>query len=149
MMAGARWQLSTHLLRSRGENVPGGREVASNPATIARVLRLRGPADGVSPSDELIPARSLERELEPLAQVDGRLPPQDLPGLGDVRATYLRVVLGQRLVDDLGARAGDRDHLVGELQQRELVRVADVDRLVMTGLGERDDPAHQVVDVTE
>src|ERR1700684_264587 len=142
MMGGARWQLSTHLLPSRGGNVPRGREVASNPAAIARVFRLRGPAGGFSPPDQLIPARSLERELESLAKLDRRLPPKDLLGLGDVGPAHLWVVGRKRLMDDLGPRAGDCAHLLRQFQQRELVRLTDVDRLVVAGLRERDDPAY-------
>ena len=43
----------------------------------------------------------------------------------------------------------DLDHGLGQLQQRVLVRVADVDRQVLVGLGQRDQAADQVVDVTE
>ena len=57
--------------------------------------------------------------------------------------------IGQRLVDDLRARAGHLDDRLGQLQQRELVGVADVDRVVLAGLGQRDDARDEVVDVAE
>ena len=43
----------------------------------------------------------------------------------------------------------DLDHLLGELEQRELVRVADVHRQVLAALREQDQPADEVVDVAE
>src|SRR5579875_704014 len=57
--------------------------------------------DGISRTDQLIPARSLEGELESPAECDRRLPAQDLTRLGDVGAAYLGVVGRQCLVDDL------------------------------------------------
>ena len=56
--------------------------------------------------------------------------------------------IGQRLEDDRAA-AEDLDHLLGELEQRELLRVADVDGQVLAALRERDQAADEVVDVAE
>src|SRR4051795_8447856 len=109
------------------------------------------PACGLSGggADECFGAGLLDGALQPLAQVDLRAPPQQLARQADVGLADLRVVGGQRLIDDLRARLGDLDDRLGELEQRELVRVADVDRLMRAGLGEQDHPADQIVDVTE
>ena len=52
-------------------------------------------------------------------------------------------------MDDLRARPGDLDDGLRELEQRELVRIADVHRLVIAGLGEADDAVDQVADEAE
>src|SRR4051794_40485570 len=77
-------------------------------------------------ADERFGAGLLDGAPQPLAQVDLRRPPQQLAREADVGLADLRIVGGQRLVDDLRPRPGDLDHRLGELQQRELVRVADV-----------------------
>src|ERR687888_26705 len=51
-----------------------------------------------------------------------------VPRARDVRLANLRVVDGERLVDDLALGARDAQDCLGELVQRELVRVADVHR---------------------
>ena len=77
------------------------------------------------------------------------LQPRTFSGQRDVRLADLRVVRGQGLVDDLGLGARDLDHRLGQLQQRELVRIAHIDRIVVAGLRQRDHPADQVVHVAE
>src|SRR5947209_14230907 len=72
----------------------------------------------------------LDGPAQSLAEVHLGGPSELLAGQGDVGLADLRVVGGQRLEDDLRARPGDLDDRLGELQQRELVGVADVDRLV-------------------
>ena len=67
---------------------------------------------------------------------------EKLAGKRDIGLTDLGIVGRQRFVHDLRTRAGHFDHGFRQLEQRELVRVADVDRHVMTGLRERDDAAH-------
>src|SRR4051794_1199749 len=89
-------------------------------------------------------ARFVERPPEPLPQLDLRLPAEDLASERDVRLADLRVVGRQRLVDDLRSGPGDLDHGLRELEQRELVGIADVDRLVVAGLGEPDDAVDEV-----
>src|SRR3954447_15724450 len=100
-------------------------------------------------ADQRLGAGLLDGALESFAEVDLGLPAQKLAGEADVGLADLRVVGGQRLIDDLRARLGDLDDRLGELEQRELVGVADVDRLMCAGLGEQDHPADQIVDVTE
>src|SRR4051794_2615465 len=91
----------------------------------------------------------VDRALEAVAQLDGRRPPEQVASPRDVGPALLGVVGRQRLVDDLRARAGHVDHGLGEFEQRELVGVPDVHRIVLTGLGQGDDPADEIVDVAE
>ena len=103
----------------------------------------------VGGADEALDAGLLDRPAQAVDQLDRRFPAEQVAGAADVGAALLRIVGRQRLVDDLRARVGHLDHGLGQLQQGELVRVADVDRRVDVGLGEGDDAADQVVDVTE
>src|SRR3712207_2346723 len=100
-------------------------------------------------ADQGLDPRLLDRALQPLAELDLGLPREDLLRSRDVRTALLRVVRGQSLVDDLRARARDGDDGLRQLEQRELGGVADVDGLVLAGLGQRDDAADEVVDVAE
>src|SRR5688572_7956244 len=86
----------------------------------------------------------LQRAAEPFAQLDLGLPAELLARERDVGPAHLRIVGRERLVDDRRARAGDLDDLLGELEQRELVRIADIDRVVQPGLGQADDPVDEV-----
>src|SRR3954452_8157422 len=91
----------------------------------------------------------LDRPAQSFAQVDLRLPAQRFSREPDVGLADLRVVGGQRLENDLRARPRDLDDRLGQLEQGELVRVADVDGLVQPRLGEADHAPDQVVDVAE
>src|SRR5215217_5424051 len=102
-----------------------------------------------SGADQARGAHGLDRALESLPEFDLGLPAEHLAGERDVRLADLRVVGGQGLVHDLRARAGDLDHRVGQLEQRELVGIADVDGLVVARLGEPDDPVDEIADITE
>ena len=86
---------------------------------------------------------------EAVLQLDVRLPAEQLLGAGDVGLPHLRIVHGKRLEDDLARGAREPDDRLGELEQRLLVRVAEVDRKMLAGLCEQDDPANQVVHVAE
>ena len=66
---------------------------------------------------------------------------------GDVGLAQRRIVVRQRHVDDLGRRAGELEHQLGQLADRELVRVADVDRRRDVGVEQGEEPADLVVDV--
>jgi hypothetical protein len=70
----------------------------------------------------------LDRPLQPFLELDHRLPAELLAGECDVGAALGRVVGGKRFEHDLRARPGEPDHLFGELENGELVRVAEVDR---------------------
>src|SRR5215813_4589970 len=93
--------------------------------------------------------RPSQHAPEPVFELDLRLPAEQLAGAGDVGLADLRVVDGQRLVDDLAARAGHLEDGLGQLQDRDLPRVADVHREVLAALREQDEPADEVVDVAE
>ena len=107
------------------------------------------PSQSVGGADQALDAGLVDRLAQAVFERYLRLPAQQLLGPGDVGLADLGVVDGERLKDDLRARAGHLDHLLRQLQQRHLVRVADVDRQVRVGLHQRDQPLDQVVDVTE
>src|SRR5947209_3727624 len=86
---------------------------------------------------------------EPLLELDLGFPAEHLLRARDVGLPLLRIVDRQRLEDDLARRAGDLELLLRQLEQRELLRVADVHRHVLAALREQDEPADQVVDVAE
>src|SRR6266540_2448759 len=96
-----------------------------------------------------LPSERSEHAPQALLQRDLRLPAEDLLRARDVRLALLRVVHRQGLVDDLARRARHAQHEIGELEQRELLRVAEVDRQVLARLREQDQAADQVVDVAE
>src|SRR5581483_5037797 len=84
-----------------------------------------------------------------LLELDLRLPAEDLLRAGDVRLAHLRVVHRQRLEDDLARRPRHLQHGLRKLEDRELARVAEVDRQVLAALREQHEPAYEVVDVAE
>src|SRR5260221_2752444 len=137
--------------RSRGRQSGAG---SSTPGTSSQ-KPLRDERSGagavtlVGGADEALDAGLLDRPAQAVVELDRRLPAEQIAGAADVGLALLRVVDRQLLVDDLRARLGHLDHGLGQLQQRELVRIADVDRHVHVGLGEGDDSPDQVVDVTE
>src|SRR4051794_20229870 len=148
---------SRGLSTTSPEGVPSGwffRSVASlvlmvvlrplQRAAEADVAGLRSAAAG---ADEPFGARQLDRAGQPLPQRDLRLPVKQRPRPRDVGLADLRIVGGQRTEDDLRRRPRQLEDRLRKLEQRELVRVADVHRLVMPGLGQRDHPADQIVDV--
>src|SRR5215210_5568037 len=96
-----------------------------------------------------LPPETRQQAPQPLLELDGRLPAQQLPGSGDVGLANLGIVDGECLVDDLALRRGHSDDCLRKLQNRELLGVADVDREMLTALGEQVQTADQVVDVTE
>src|SRR2546425_7866929 len=76
--------------------------------------------------NDRLPPKRTEHSAQAFLEVDFRLPIQNLLRARDVGLTLLWVVDRQRLVDELARRARDAEYRVGELEQRELVRVADV-----------------------
>src|ERR1051325_7495740 len=95
-----------------------------------------------------LPSEGGQHAPQSLFELDLRLPAQHLPGSGDVGLANLRIVDGQRLVDDLALRRRDPDNSLRELENRELVRVAEVDRQVLVALGEQGGPTDQGGHVT-
>ena len=74
------------------------------------------------------------------------------------RRFLARVMSGRRCVGSFSGSdsytirllgAGRLDHLRGELEERELLGIAEVDGVVLTGQREPPDPGDEVVDVTE
>src|SRR5258708_24697690 len=94
-------------------------------------------------------ARLLDRALQAVAQRDLGGPAEQFLGQGDVRAALLGVVDRQRLEDDLRAGTGQLPDRLREFQQSELVRISDVHRIMITGLGQGDDAPDEIADVTE
>src|SRR6266542_3209409 len=125
---------------------PAGCTIAASTAATGTVKTRtrRGNLD----SDRL-PAERDEQPPEPFLEIDLRLPAEQLTCAGDVRLANLRIVDREGLEDDLALGASDLANRLGQLEQRHLGRVADVDRQVLTALGEQDDPADEVVDVAE
>jgi hypothetical protein len=78
----------------------------------------------------------LDRALDPVAHVDLRLPPDQVARPRDVGLANLRIVDRQGLEHDLRARLRQLDDQLRHIEQRHLVRVADVHRLVDVGLGQ-------------
>src|SRR5918995_7354842 len=60
-----------------------------------------------------------QRPLQAVFELDRRLPSEHLARAGDVRLALLRVVLGQRLVDDLARGARDAQDRLGEFEDGE------------------------------
>ena len=56
---------------------------------------------------------------------------------------------GSASIDDATFGSGQGDHLFGQLEQRELLGIADVDGEMLAGVGEAEDAVDEVVDVTE
>src|SRR6266508_728877 len=74
-----------------------------------------------------LPAVRREQAPQSLLELDLRLPAEDLAGARDVRLPHLGIVDRQRLVHDLALRARELEDALRQLQDRELLRVADVD----------------------
>src|ERR1051325_1412746 len=96
-----------------------------------------------------LPSEGGQHAPQSLLEFDLGLPAQHLPGSGDVGLANLRIVDGQRLVDDLTLRRRDLNNCLCELENRKLVRVAEVDRQVLVALGQQVEAADEVVHVAE
>src|SRR6476659_7345108 len=86
---------------------------------------------------------------QPFVQRHARLPPEHPLGQGDVGLALRGVVDRQWLVDDLRRRTGYLEHLLRQLENRELVGVADVHRPDVVAVEQGENPPDLVVDVTE
>ena len=70
---------------------------------------------------------------KPFVEADAGLPAEERARAGDVGLAHLRIVLGKRPVHDPALRASQLDDLPGDLLDRHLLRVADVDGIVLVG----------------
>src|SRR5215210_1521549 len=96
-----------------------------------------------------LPPEARQHAPQPLLELDFRLPAQHLPGSGDVGLANLWIVDGKCLVDDLALRRRKLDNCLRELQNRELLGIAEVHGQVLAALGEQMQAADQVVHVAE
>src|SRR4051812_6723333 len=125
-----------------------GDAVAAGTARPAAATRLAAVAQTLLDTDGLASV-GREHATEPFLEVDLGLPPEHLTGSRDVGLTDLRIVDRQRLEDNLARRPGHLDDVLREVEDRELPRVAEVDREMLAALGEQHEPADQIVDVAE
>src|SRR5687768_10933918 len=92
------------------------------------------PSSPGSPSAPHLLAEPLERQLQSGVGVHARLPAEAGAGAPDVGLADLGVVLGQRTEDDLAAGTRQTDDALGQLQERQLLGIADVDRIAAAPL---------------
>src|SRR4051812_34978537 len=71
-------------------------------------------------------AEPLERAPQAILGIDTRLPPEQGPRARDVGLPHLRIILRERLEHELAGAAREADDALREVEQRHLVRVADV-----------------------
>ena len=77
------------------------------------------------------------------------LPLQDAAGFCDVRAALLGIVLRQRMKNDRSGCADERAHALGKFENRDFVRVADVDGLVLVRFEQPVNSFDQIGDVAK
>src|SRR6266513_1355703 len=144
---------TTTISRSTGSSTDRIRRTIS--ATVLRSLKTGTMTDSVrnrgSAASSLMPS-SLPLSPAPLvgagetfAEVDLGAPAEHVGRKRDIGPAARRIVDGQRLEHDLGARSGDLEHGMSELEHGELVRVADVHRTGPVGVVEGEDAAYLVV----
>src|SRR4030095_2334777 len=96
-----------------------------------------------------LPSEGGLHPAQSLLELDLGLPAQNLPCPRDVRLARLRIVHGQRLIDDLASRSRDADDGFRELQDRKLVRVPEIGWQVLLAHRQEIHPVDQVVHVAE
>src|SRR6478752_2582350 len=96
-----------------------------------------------------VPTERAGRATQSFFVLDLGLPPEKLPRPRDVRLADLRIIDRKCFEHDRAGRSGHADDRFGELEQGHLGRVADVDREMLSRLDQQDEPAHEIVDVTE
>src|SRR5438105_1274840 len=125
-----------------------GALVAASTATPAAAVRVAAITASRLDTYRLRPDRG-DRAAQPVLELDLGLPAEALARLRDVRLANLRIVLRKGLEDDLALRAGHLQDDVRELEQGELLRVAEVDGIVLVAHREQVEAADQVVDEAE
>src|SRR5439155_19723117 len=88
----------------------------------------------------------LDRAGESLAKRYFRLPAQHRACARDVRAPDLRIVLRERVAEDLGLRSSELDDHVGKIEHGVFAWIADVGWPVVTPIIETEDAVDLVVD---
>src|SRR5947209_6777667 len=115
-------------------SIPGWCALERPQGRIIAPLALRSGALRLNPLTELAPLHAafevVDRFRDSFLEFHFRLPFQHLLRAGDVGLAHFRVVHREWLVFDLRFRPGDPDNFLGELFDRHLARVADVNRLV-------------------
>ena len=99
---------------------------------------------GASRAAPTLSPEVLERLGQPLFEPDLRLPAEQRAGAGDVGLAHFGVVFRQRPVDDLARRSRHLDDRPRDLLDRHLVRVADVDRVVLVRVRQPEDAVHEI-----
>ena len=87
---------------------------------------------------ECFDAGLVQRASQAVSKLNYRFPSKQLSRQRNVRLANFRIIRGQCLVHDLRSRPGHLDHRLGQFEQRELVRIADVHRPVHTRLRQPD-----------
>src|SRR5438093_12989309 len=128
----------------RAASAFSGRAVA---ATALRTIVMRAMPIRLDP--KWLPSEGWQHAPQTLFQLDLRLPAEQLPGPGDVRLANLRIVDWQCFEHDLALRRCDQENRLREVENRKLLRVAQVDREMLLALGQEVQATDQVVDVAE
>src|SRR5215475_14683172 len=87
-----------------------------------------------------LPPEARQQAPEPLLELDFRFPAQQLPGPRDVGLANLWIVDWKCFEHDFTLRRGQSDNCLRKLQNRKLLRVAEVDGQVLVALGEQVEP---------
>src|ERR1022692_3961133 len=133
---------------------------APDTATPAALLRLEeSPSQDSLLRESVIPESSVgeklaevgDGRLEAILEADRGLPSEQCFGLFDVRLTLLRIIARQGLVADLRRPTHLAQDFLRELQDCELVRIADIDRTSDRSrrVHHQHHRAHQIVHVAE
>src|SRR2546425_4263949 len=84
--------------------------------------------------NDRLPSETRQHAAQAFLELNLGLPAEELARTGDIGLPDLRIVNGQRLVDDLALRAGDAENGLSELVERELARGPDIDREMLARL---------------
>ena len=94
-------------------------------------------------------SKILQRQLQAGFEIHFGLPAEQPPGLRDIRASLLGIVLRQRLELNLARRTAHRNDFFGALQDREFSRIPDVHGLVFRRPRQANDAIDLVADVAK
>src|SRR6185437_12807808 len=94
-------------------------------------------------------AEIIQGHAQALIKLYFRLPAEEGASLGDVGTALFGVILRESFVANLAAGPRDGDNALRAFEDGELVRIADVDRLVLVGFREANEAIDFVSDVAE